>query len=115
ASALTTLCVPAAATDEQILRCHDADYLARVKNGTLSASEERRIGFPWSLEMVERSRRSAGATVSACFAALKEGIAANLAGGTHHACTDHGEGFCVFNDAAIAARELQAQGLVERV
>jgi acetoin utilization deacetylase AcuC-like enzyme len=65
--------------------------------------------------MVERSRRSAGATICACRAALEDGVAANLAGGTHHAFRDHGEGFCVFNDAAIAARAMQAEGRVDRV
>ena len=65
--------------------------------------------------MVERSRRSAGATIAACRAAIADGVAANLAGGTHHAFRDRGEGFCVFNDAAVAARAMQAEGLVERV
>lgn len=115
AECLAELCVPAAVTDTQILRCHDRDYLEKVKRGTLSAAEIRRIGFPWSPFMVERSRRSAGATVAACLAALEDGIAVNLAGGTHHACTDHGEGFCVWNDAAIAARDIQARGLAKRV
>lgn len=108
--------VPPAATDEQILRCHHADYLTRVVSGTLTDKEIRRIGFPWSPQMVERCRRSAGATIAACRAALNgDGLAANLAGGTHHACRDHGEGFCVFNDAAIAARAMQAEGLARRV
>lgn len=108
--------IPPAATDEDILRCHTAEYLAHVKGGTLSAKEIRRIGFPWSPEMVERSRRSSGATIEAARTALtQEGIAVNLAGGTHHACRDHGEGYCVFNDAAIAARRMQAEGLVRRV
>ncbi len=109
------LVVPEAATDEQILRAHDAEYLEKVKNGTLSKQEIRRIGFPWSPGMVERSRRSSGATIAACRAALEEGIAVNLAGGTHHAFRDHGEGYCVFNDSAIAARALQAEGKVRRV
>jgi acetoin utilization deacetylase AcuC-like enzyme len=107
--------IPEAATDEQILRCHDRDYLQRVKYGRLSKQEIRRIGFPWSPQMVERSRRSAGATIAACLAAFTDGTAANLAGGTHHACRDHGEGFCVWNDAAIAARDMQARGLARRV
>ncbi len=109
------LLLPPAATDEQILRAHDVDYLERVVGGDLSAAEIRRIGFPWSPEMVERSRRSSGATIMACRTALDEGIAVNLAGGTHHACRDHGEGYCVFNDSAIAARALQAEGRVRRV
>src|SRR3712207_1923894 len=75
----------------------------------------RRIGFPWSQRMVERSRRASGGTLGACLAALEDGFAANLAGGTHHAFTDRGEGYCVLNDSAIAARAVQAEGLVERV
>jgi acetoin utilization deacetylase AcuC-like enzyme len=107
--------VPHAATDEELLRVHDADYLQRVKTGTLGRQEIRRIGFPWSPEMVERSRRSVGATIEAGRAALRDGLAVNLAGGTHHAFRDHGEGYCVFNDAAVAARALQAEGRVRRV
>ncbi len=109
------LLVPAAATDAQLLRCHEADYLQKVVNGTLTHKEIRRIGFPWSPYMVERSRRSTGATVAAARTALTEGISANLAGGTHHAGRDHGEGYCVFNDAAVAARVMQDEGRVQRV
>jgi acetoin utilization deacetylase AcuC-like enzyme len=97
------------ATDTQILYAHDPSYLIKVIEGTLSAQEQREIGFPWSTQMVERSRRSAGATVAATKTALNEGIAANLAGGTHHAYRDTGSGFCVFNDSAIAARTLQKE------
>ena len=97
------------ATDTQILYAHDPNYLIKVINGSLSAQEQREIGFPWSEQMVERSRRSAGATVAAAKTALNEGIAANLAGGTHHAYRDTGSGFCVFNDSAIAARTLQKE------
>ncbi len=111
----SNLLLPDAATDEQILRVHDADYLERVKNGLLTEREIRRIGFPWSPEMVERSRRSSGATTAACRAALEDGISVNLAGGTHHAFPDHGAGYCVFNDAAIAARVVQAEKRVRRV
>lgn len=96
-------------TDTQILYAHDPSYLIKVIEGTLSAQEQREIGFPWSAQMVERSRRSAGATVAAAKTALQEGIAANLAGGTHHAYRDTGSGFCVFNDSAIAARTLQKE------
>jgi acetoin utilization deacetylase AcuC-like enzyme len=78
-----------------------------VIRGELSAKEQREIGFPWSPEMVERSRRSVGATLAACAAASVDGIAVNLAGGTHHAYRERGSGFCVFNDAAIAAKVLQ--------
>ena len=97
------------ATDTQILYAHDPSYLIKVIEGKLSPQEQREIGFPWSEQMVERSRRSAGATVAAAKTALREGIAANLAGGTHHAYRDTGSGFCVFNDSAIAARTLQKE------
>ncbi len=107
--------VPPAATDAEILRAHHPDYLARMATGTLDPREMRRIGFPWSPEMVERSRRSSGATLAACRAALAEGMAANLAGGTHHAHRDFGSGFCVFNDGAIAALALLDEGLARRV
>jgi acetoin utilization deacetylase AcuC-like enzyme len=107
--------VPEAATDEQILRAHDADYLYRVQNGLLTDRELRRIGFPWTPQMVERSRRSSGATIAACRAAFEDGVAVNLAGGTHHAFRDHGAGYCVFNDSAIAARAMQAEGRARRV
>ena len=106
---------PEAVTDVEILRAHDPGYLDRVVTGTLTDKEIRRIGFPWSEMMVERSRRASGGTVGACLAALEEGFAANLAGGTHHAFAHRGEGYCVFNDSAIAARAVQAASLVERV
>src|ERR671910_1763492 len=109
------LSTPRAVTDQEILRAHAPDYLKRVVSGTLTQKEMRRIGFPWSKKMVERSRRASGGTLSACLAALDEGFAANLAGGTHHAFSNRGEGYCVFNDSAIAARAVQAAGLAERV
>jgi acetoin utilization deacetylase AcuC-like enzyme len=104
-----------AACDEEINQAHTAEYLRRVQHGELTEKELRRIGFPWSPSMVERSRRSSGATIAAARAALSEGIAVNLAGGTHHAFADRGEGYCVFNDSAIAARTMRAEGLVRRV
>jgi acetoin utilization deacetylase AcuC-like enzyme len=94
---------------------HDPDYIRRVSCGELSNAQQQRIGFPWSPAMVERSRRSAGATIAACRAAFDDGVALNLAGGTHHAHAAHGEGFCVFNDAAIAARLMQAERRASRV
>jgi len=97
---------PAASWDELRL-AHAASYVQAVATGTLGADLQRRIGFPWSPQMVERSRRSAGATIAAARAALTDGTAANLAGGTHHAFVDRGEGYCVFNDVAVAARVLQ--------
>ncbi len=111
----TQLHIPAGATDEQIRLCHLDEYLHRAKHGFLTLKEIRRIGFPWSLELITRSRHSVGGTLGACRAALTDGTAMNLAGGTHHACPDHGEGFCVFNDVAIAARTLQHEGHVRNV
>lgn len=102
---------PEPAADAVIALAHDPDYIDRVATGALSAKEQRTIGFPWSAQMVERSRRSVGATIAACNVALAEGVAVNLAGGTHHAMRDAGQGYCVFNDAAIATRVLQRQGL----
>lgn len=101
--------VPAPVTDEQLFRAHDRAYVERVKAGSLSRQEIRRIGFPWSPQLVERARRSCGATLAACRAALEEGVAVNLAGGTHHASREGGEGFCVFNDSAVAARAILAE------
>jgi len=88
---------------------HAPAYISSLEQGTISPAAMREIGFPWSTAMVERSRRSAGATVAATRMALHEGVAANLAGGTHHAYGDKGGGFCVFNDAAVAARLMQAE------
>ncbi len=106
---------PRAVSNGKILRAHERGYLRQVVAGTLTAKEMRRIGFPWSERMVERSRRASGGTLGACLAALEDGFAANLAGGTHHAFADRGEGYCVFNDSAIAARALRTEGLVERI
>jgi acetoin utilization deacetylase AcuC-like enzyme len=104
-----------AASDEQLMRVHEPEYLEKLVRGSLSDKEMRRIGFPWSAELVERSRRSVGGTIGACRAALLDEYAANLAGGTHHAYPDHGEGFCVFNDVAVAARAMQAESRANRV
>ncbi|MDW5442005.1 histone deacetylase [Polaromonas sp. SM01] len=102
------------ASDGELALAHEPAYIQAVANGTLSPAAVREIGFPWSPEMVERSRRSAGATIAAARAALGlqgrvQGLAANLAGGTHHASAGKGGGFCVFNDAAVAARLMQAE------
>jgi acetoin utilization deacetylase AcuC-like enzyme len=107
--------VPPAASDAEITRAHCPRYLERVATGALDAAEQRAIGFPWSQQMVERSRRSAGATLAAAREALVRGWSANLAGGTHHAFRDRGEGFCVFNDAAITARAMQVEAGLQRV
>ncbi|UCH61241.1 MAG: histone deacetylase [Anaerolineales bacterium] len=107
--------VPEAASDEQLARAHHPAYIHKVAQGLLSDKEVRRIGFPWSPQLVERSRRSVGGTLAACRAALQDQFSANLAGGTHHAYADHGEGFCVFNDVAVAARAMQAESRLQRV
>lgn len=98
-----------------ILLVHTSDYAHAVEHGTLPRDAQRRIGFPWSPEMVERSRRSVGATLAAMRAALEDGLAVNLAGGTHHAFADRGEGFCVFNDVAVAARVMQRDHRLEQI
>lgn len=108
------LIAPPLATDEQILRVHDAVYLNKLKTGNLTPQEARRIGFPWSSELVKRARCSVGATIAACRAALQDELAVNLAGGTHHAFHDHGQGYCLFNDSMIAILAMQAEGHIQR-
>jgi acetoin utilization deacetylase AcuC-like enzyme len=115
--------VPDAAAWDDLRLVHDADYVDAVASGTLTGDAQRRIGFPWSPMMVERSRRSVGATIAAAREVLgwRTGlpdaprVAANLAGGTHHAFRDRGEGYCVFNDVAVAAAVLRRDGLAARV
>ena len=104
-----------AATWQQLRRSHSDDWLVRVRDGRLERREQLALGLPWSPELVERSRRSTGATLMAARAALEEGVAANLGGGTHHAFADAGRGFCVFNDVVTALRDLRAEGRVRRV
>ena len=103
-----------ATTDGELALVHSPDYIAAITHGTLPAAAQREIGFPWSLAMAERARRSVGATVAAARVALglalqPQGVAANMAGGTHHAYAHKGGGFCVFNDVAVAARLMQAE------
>ncbi|HSW03722.1 histone deacetylase family protein [Aquabacterium sp.] len=98
-----------AASDGELALVHTPDHVSAVTEGTLSAAAQREIGFPWSERMVERSRRSVGATIAAARAALSEGVSAQLAGGTHHAYAHKGSGYCVFNDVAVAARLMQAE------
>ncbi len=98
-----------AASEGELALAHTPDYVDAVLLGRLSAAQQREIGFPWSPSMAERSRRSVGASIAAARAALAEGVAANLAGGTHHAYADKGSGYCVFNDVAVAARLMQAE------
>ncbi len=98
------------ASNGELALVHTPRYIDAVASGGLTPAEQREIGFPWTPAMAERARRSVGATVQAARAALAgEGVAANLAGGTHHAYADKGGGFCVFNDAAVAARLMQAE------
>jgi acetoin utilization deacetylase AcuC-like enzyme len=116
ASALgVELAMPPAAGDDELRAAHSETYLAKVRHGALDRAEVKRLGFPWSPALVERSRRSCGATLAACREALRSGRAVNLAGGTHHAFRDHGEGFCVFNDSMVAARTLVRDRRVRRV
>jgi acetoin utilization deacetylase AcuC-like enzyme len=99
------------ASDGELALAHDPAWISAVVEGTTSAEQQREIGFPWSERMVERARRSVGATIAAARSALfgGEGVAANLAGGTHHAYAHKGSGYCVFNDVAVAARLMQAE------
>ena len=98
-----------AASDGELALAHEPGYISAIAEGTASAAQMREIGFPWSPRMVERARRSVGATIAAARDALSSGVAANLAGGTHHASADRGGGYCVFNDIAVAARLMQAE------
>jgi acetoin utilization deacetylase AcuC-like enzyme len=93
---------------------HTHEYLRKLQSSELSAAEQRRLGLPWSDELWRRSRLAAGGTLRAARAALSDGLAANLAGGTHHAFADHGEGFCVLNDVAVAICKLRVEGAVRR-
>jgi acetoin utilization deacetylase AcuC-like enzyme len=104
-----------AATRGELALAHDGTYLERVEAGALSRREQLALGLPWSPQLVERARRSVGATLAAAQVACREGAAANLGGGTHHAFPGAGRGFCVFNDVVVATRELRRRGLVRRV
>jgi len=105
---------PEEAPREMLERVHDPAYLDRVERGELSAAEIRRLGVPWSSHLWRRSRLAAYGTWLAACAALEDGLAGNLAGGTHHAYPAHGEGFCVLNDVAVAIRRMQAEGRARR-
>ena len=105
---------PDRAPVENVRLVHTGRYVEDIDRGRLDAAAERRLGFPWSPALVERSYRSVGGTIAAAHAALENGIAINLSGGTHHAFADHGEGFCVFNDVAIAIRALQREQRLAR-
>jgi acetoin utilization deacetylase AcuC-like enzyme len=108
-------CIPRRVTREEILRVHDAGYVDLLLAGEMTEKEMRRIGFPWSPALIERTLRSAGATLQASFAALNDKMAVCLSGGTHHAFNNHGEGYCLINDCAIAAEAVIDAGKVERV
>ena len=105
------------ASDGQLALVHHPEYISAIEHGSLSAAAQREIGFPWTAAMAERARRSVGATVAASRVALGlmssgelgQGVAGNLAGGTHHAYAGKGSGFCVYNDVAVAARLMQAE------
>ncbi len=109
-----TLHEPERASHEDLHRVHTPAYVDGVEHGTLDPAHQRRIGLPWSEAFVERAFRVVRGTIEASEHALDHGIAMNLAGGTHHAFADRGEGFCVFNDVAIAIRRLQALGRIRR-
>lgn len=99
---------------EDLARVHTPRYLGALAQGTLTDAEQRRLGFPWSPELVRRFSAAVAGTIDAARAALQDGIGGNLSGGTHHGFPDHGEGFCVFNDIAVAIRALQASRDIRR-
>ena len=105
---------PSPAPIEDVLLVHTNDYVSRLCNGNLTAKEIRRLGLPWSESLVRRSFYAVGGTLAATHVALAEGYSSNLAGGTHHAFSDHGEGFCVLNDVAIAVCAMRAQNSIRR-
>jgi len=106
---------PGFLTEEEILRTHDLDYWTRLKTGTLSKQEIRAMGFPYHESLIDRGRYISKGTLECAYHALNSGIALNIAGGTHHAYTDRGEGFCIFNDFAIAANELLHHKVVKQI
>ena len=105
---------PEPAKIEDVLLVHTEDYVTRLRNGTLTTKEVRRLGLPWSEALVRRSFLATSGTISAAKHALETGVSSNLAGGTHHSFPDRGEGFCVLNDVAVAIRVLQKENLAKR-
>lgn len=105
---------PQPATLEDVKLVHTDDYVSRLCAGQLTAREIRRLGLPWSQSLVRRSFFAVGGTIGAAMTALEDGFSSNLAGGTHHSFPDHGEGFCVLNDVAIAIRALRERGVIQR-
>lgn len=106
---------PAVCEDEIVLLTHDKEYLNKLHTQTLSAKEQRHIGFPQSPELTERELIITQGTIDCCVHALKHGVALNVAGGTHHAFRDHGEGFCLLNDFAVATNHLFKEKQVKKV
>lgn len=105
---------PTAVSRPQVLRVHTLDYAHRFENGLLTPAEIRRIGLDWSPDLVTRIQHVVGATIAVCRVALRDGIALSLGGGTHHACSDHGQGYCLYNDITIALRTMQAEGRIRK-
>jgi acetoin utilization deacetylase AcuC-like enzyme len=105
---------PEPAADEDVLRVHSPDYVHKLRTGTLSREEETRLEVPYSKELIRACWLAAGGSILAGRRALADGWAANIGGGFHHACPDHGEGFCVIHDVAIAIRRLQFEGAIKR-
>ena len=106
---------PLPATIDDVRLVHTEVYVSRLCAGTLTDKEIRRLGLPWSESLVRRSFYAVGGTIAAAFHSLGDGYCSNLAGGTHHSFADRGEGFCVFNDVAVAIRTLRSRGLIQRV
>ena len=106
---------PGLPADKDILRAHQKDYYENLHQGKLSRREMRKVGFPWSPELVLRERRIAQGTIEGCLFALEYGVAMNIAGGTHHAYSNRGEAFCMLNDQAIGAHYLLDQNLAKRI
>jgi acetoin utilization deacetylase AcuC-like enzyme len=103
---------PLAASDDDVLRVHTTEYIEKLKGGTLSPSELMRLEIPWSPEMVQACWLAAGGSLLAGRSALRDGFAANIGGGFHHAHPEHGEGFCAIHDVAIAIHRLQSDGAI---
>ncbi|MEQ9461212.1 MAG: histone deacetylase [Phycisphaeraceae bacterium] len=106
---------PEAASLKHLLLVHTPDYLDAFINGTLTDDHLRRIGLPWSPHLVRRTITAVGGTILTVQQALTHGLACNTAGGTHHAFPDHGSGFCILNDLAVAARTALTEGWAARV
>ena len=107
------LLVATAVSRQQLLLVHTPDYVHRFENGLLTKPEIRRIGLDWSPQLVTRIQHVVGATIAVCRVAIRDGIALSLGGGTHHACTDHGQGYCLYNDIMVGIRTMQAEGRIK--